>query len=116
VPALRADLAVHEPAGEPALARTCRDLLRAAGAPTRRGRGSAAVPPALRRLGITSREADVLALVTEGRTNAQIAAQLFLSTRTVETHVARLLAKTGTTGRAELRTWTAARGTGPEPP
>jgi DNA-binding CsgD family transcriptional regulator len=112
VPALRADLAAHEQAGEPALARTCRDLLRTAGAPTRRGRGSAPVPPALRGLGITSREADVLALVTEGHTNAQIAAQLFLSSRTVETHVARLLAKTGTAGRGELRAWSAAHGAG----
>ncbi len=116
VPALRADLAAHEQAGDPALARTCRDLLRAAGAPTRRGRGSAAVPPALRRQGITSREADVLVLVAEGRTNAQIAAQLFLSTRTVETHVARLLAKTGTAGRADLRVWTATHVGGQAPP
>jgi DNA-binding CsgD family transcriptional regulator/tetratricopeptide (TPR) repeat protein len=105
VPALRADLAAHEQAGDHAMARTCRDLLRVAGAPTRRGRGTSAVPPALRSLGITSREADVLALVAEGRTNAQIAAHLFLSPRTVETHVARLLAKTRAAGRAELREW-----------
>lgn len=109
VPALRADLAAHEQAGEQALARTCRDLLRTAGAPTRRGRGSAPVPPALRSRGITSREADVLALVAERLTNAQIASRLFLSQRTVETHVARLLAKTGTAGRSELREWTAAQ-------
>lgn len=105
VPALRVDLAAHEQAGEPGLARTCRDLLRAAGAPTRRGRGDSPVPPALRARGITSREADVLALVAAGLTNAQVAARLFLSPRTVETHVANLLAKTGTTGRAELRGW-----------
>ena len=35
VPALRADLAAHEEAGDAALARTCRDLLRRAGAPPR---------------------------------------------------------------------------------
>jgi hypothetical protein len=40
VPALRADLAAHEQVGDVGLARTCRDLLRAAGAPTRRGRGN----------------------------------------------------------------------------
>ncbi|GAA4803850.1 hypothetical protein GCM10023200_46450 [Actinomycetospora chlora] len=106
VPALRADLAVHEQgtdAGARALARTCRDLLRAAGAPTRRSGDG--VPPDLRRLGVTAREAEVLALVAEHRTNADIATRLHLSTRTVETHVARLLAKTGTTDRAGLRAW-----------
>ena len=107
---LRTDLAAHEQMGDPALARTCRDLLRVAGAPTRRGRGSAPVPPALRSRGVTGREADVLALVTGGLTNAQIAARLFLSPRTVETHVASLLAKTDTARRAELRAWASAHG------
>lgn len=109
IPALRVDLTAHEQAGEPELARTCRDLLRAAGAPTRRGRGVSPVPAALRARGVTSREADVLALVAAGLTNAQVATRLFLSPRTVETHVASLLAKTGSAGRAELRTWTAAQ-------
>jgi DNA-binding CsgD family transcriptional regulator len=46
---------------------------------------------------------DVLALLAEGLTNAEIAARLFLSPRTVDTHVAGLLAKTGARGRGELR-------------
>ena len=103
VPALRADLAEHERTGATALARTARDLLRRAGAPTRRGRGDSAVPPRLRALGVTSREMDVLALVADGLTNAQVAERLYLSVRTVETHVASLLAKTGAASRAELR-------------
>jgi DNA-binding CsgD family transcriptional regulator/tetratricopeptide (TPR) repeat protein len=105
VPALRADLAAHEASRDEALARICRTLLRRAGAPTRRGRGDAHVPPALRALGITSREVDVLGLVAEGLTNAQIAERLVLSPRTVETHVAHLLAKTRAAGRADLRQW-----------
>jgi DNA-binding CsgD family transcriptional regulator len=105
VPDLRAALSEHERADEPTLARTCRDLLRRAGAPTRRGRGDSAVPRELRAKGITSREMDVLTLVAEGRTNAAIAAQLYLSPRTVETHVANLLAKTGAANRTELRAW-----------
>jgi DNA-binding CsgD family transcriptional regulator/ketosteroid isomerase-like protein len=51
---------------------------------------------------VTSREVDVLSLVAAGLPNATIAAQLFLSPRTVETHVASLLAKTGAPGRAGL--------------
>jgi DNA-binding CsgD family transcriptional regulator len=105
VPLLRADLAAHEQAGAPGLARTCRDLLRRAGAPTRRRRAGAAVPPRLRARGITAREAEVLGLVVAGLTNAQIAERLFLSSRTVDTHVANLLAKTGAPGRTQLGSW-----------
>jgi DNA-binding CsgD family transcriptional regulator len=103
VAALRADLAAFERTGEQQLARTCRDLLRRAGAPTRRGRGATPVPPHLRGVGVTTREMDVLALVAQGLTNREIAARLFVSPRTVETHVANLLAKTGAASRAELR-------------
>ncbi|MFD0686192.1 ATP-binding protein [Actinomadura fibrosa] len=103
VPGLRAALAAFTAGGEPRLARTCRDLLRRAGAPTRAGRGRAAVPAALRAAGVTSREMDVLALVTDGLTNRQIAQRLFLSPRTVDTHVGNLLAKTGAADRTELR-------------
>lgn len=101
--------AAHEQAGDHALARTCRDLLRRVGVPTRRGRGAGPVPPRLRALGVTSRELDVLELVADGLTNAEVAARLFLSPRTVETHVASLLAKTGATSRAELRSWAGAQ-------
>ena len=103
VGALRADLAEHERLGDHQLARTCRDLLRRAGAPTRRGRGATPVPPALRAAGVTSREMDVLALVADGLSNAEVAQRLFLFPRTVETHVANLLAKTGSASRAQLR-------------
>ena len=100
---LRADLAVYERDGADRAARTCRDLLRQAGAPTRRGRGNAAVPPAFRAMGVTSREMDVLELLVAGLPNAEIAQRLFLSPRTVEAHVASLLSKTGVTDRNVLR-------------
>jgi DNA-binding CsgD family transcriptional regulator len=108
VPLLRGDLAEHERAGDLQLARTCRDLLRRAGAPTRRGRGTSPVPGALRAAGVTSREMDVLTLLSSGLTNAEIAARLYLSPRTVETHVASLLAKLGATDRGQLRSRVAA--------
>ncbi|MFC9975756.1 ATP-binding protein [Spirillospora sp. NPDC127200] len=108
VPGLRADLAWHEQNGCDALARRCRDLLRLAGAPPRRTRGTV-VPPRLRALGVTGREAEVLALVAEGLGNAQIAARLHLSVRTVETHVSHLLAKTEAPDRSRLRTYAPSR-------
>ncbi|HEX9032641.1 MAG TPA: helix-turn-helix transcriptional regulator, partial [Streptosporangiaceae bacterium] len=63
---------------------------------------SAQVPPQMRRLGITSREMDVFLLVARGCSNAEIAERLFISPKTVETHVASLVAKTGQAGRREL--------------
>ena len=103
---LRESLATFETNGHPALASRCRALLKDLGAPVpRKGRGdTATVPPALAALGITSREADVLALVAGGATNREVAERLFNSPRTVDKHVERLLQKAGTTraGLAEL--------------
>jgi len=44
---------------------------------------------------LTPRESQVLALMAEGRTNRGIAKQLWLTDRTVETHVANIIAKLG---------------------
>lgn len=52
--------------------------------------------------GISEREAEVLALVGQHRSNAEIAAQLFISVRTVETHVSSLLRKVGVPDRRAL--------------
>lgn len=46
-------------------------------------------------LGLTARQFDVLGLLAEGLTNAEIAERLFISPRTAEKHVAAVLAKTG---------------------
>ncbi|TVP68368.1 MAG: DNA-binding response regulator [Leptolyngbya sp. LCM1.Bin17] len=51
---------------------------------------------------LTSREQDVLALLSDGLSNAQIGDQLFLSPRTVEKYVSSLLRKTDTSNRSEL--------------
>ncbi len=50
--------------------------------------------------GLTSREVEVLGLVAEGMTSAQIASELVLSTRTVETHLTSIYHKLGVTSRA----------------
>jgi DNA-binding CsgD family transcriptional regulator len=50
---------------------------------------------------LSAREREVLALIAQGRTNAEIAAALVLSEHTVHRHVANLLAKLGCSKRAE---------------
>ena len=51
---------------------------------------------------VTPREAEVLRLLGEHLTNAEIAGRLYISQRTVETHVSSLLRKLGVTHRREL--------------
>jgi len=51
--------------------------------------------------GLTQREAEVLALVAEGRTNRQIGQALFITPKTASIHVSRILAKLGVAGRGE---------------
>ncbi|WP_217141808.1 LuxR family transcriptional regulator [Streptomyces sp. AC627_RSS907] len=52
-------------------------------------------------LGLTGRERDVLRLVADGRTNRQIAEELFISPKTASVHVSHILAKLGVSGRGE---------------
>jgi predicted ATPase/DNA-binding CsgD family transcriptional regulator len=52
--------------------------------------------------GISAREAEILTLIGEHRSNAEIGAELFISVRTVETHVSSLLRKLGAPDRRAL--------------
>jgi DNA-binding NarL/FixJ family response regulator len=80
-----------------------RRLLRERGMPVPRHRtASGAVPDALRARGITRREAETLALIAKGMPNTEIAEQLFISVRTVESHVSSLLTKLQVTTRVAL--------------
>ena len=51
--------------------------------------------------GLTPREREVLALLEQGRSNRQIAEQLFISGKTVSVHVTRILAKLGVHSRRD---------------
>jgi predicted ATPase/DNA-binding NarL/FixJ family response regulator len=59
--------------------------------------------------GLSAREQEIARLVAEGLTNKEVAAQLQLSVRTVESHVRHALAKLGLANRTQLATWARAR-------
>jgi DNA-binding NarL/FixJ family response regulator len=62
---------------------------------------AAGAPPPAAQLGLTRREAEVLALVAAGRSNRQIAQALFISPKTASVHVSNILAKLGADSRVE---------------
>lgn len=112
----RLELARTSAADAPELAR---EEARAAYETFRRlgaGRGMDAAAALLRDLGdgtragprahgdLTAREQEVLALVSQGMTNAQIARTLFISEKTAGHHVSRILSKLGVRNRAEAAT------------
>jgi len=59
-------------------------------------------PERLARAGVTEREAEVLSAVAERLHNREIADRLYISVRTVESHISALLRKLGVTDRAAL--------------
>ncbi len=73
-----------------------RELGRRRGVRGRRGR------PSVGWESLTETERQVVALLAEGMTNAEIAARLFISRRTVETHVSHVLGKLGLSSRVQL--------------
>jgi DNA-binding NarL/FixJ family response regulator len=100
--------------GAPRLADEAAALLRQLGDRTRdwprRSGGTAGV--------LTGREDEVLTLLVEGLSNADIAARLVISPRTAEHHVGNILAKLGLASRAEVAAFVVrrgARGTDPAP-
>ncbi|MFF8772290.1 AAA family ATPase [Kitasatospora sp. NPDC015120] len=85
------------------VAAACRTLLRRAGASVAQHRGGRdALPAGLRTCGVTVREYEVLVLLADRPGNQELARKLSISPRTVEKHLANLLAKTGRPDRAAL--------------
>ena len=82
-------LSVLDPAVHAAL------LAATSGAPT----ATQPNPPATLPDGLTPREAEILALICGGASNADIAARLVLSNHTVKSHINRIFAKTGSANR-----------------
>ena len=62
-----------------------------------------------RPLGLSLREAEIMSLIADGRSNGEIAAQLVLAEKTVKNHVNRIYAKLGAESRAAaIVQWTEA--------
>ncbi|MFI7635314.1 response regulator [Nonomuraea sp. NPDC049400] len=54
---------------------------------------------------LTDRELDVVRLIARGRTNQEVAAELFVSLSTVKTHLGSIFAKLGVRNRVEIAAW-----------
>ena len=71
-------------------------------------------PPPGPRQRLTRRETEVAALAARGLANKDIAAQLFLSVRTVEVHIGHILTKLSFRTRTQLAPWAHEEGLPPE--
>jgi DNA-binding NarL/FixJ family response regulator len=60
--------------------------------------------------GLTQRERAVAALLARGKTNREIAAELIVAPRTIETHVSSILSKLGFASRAQIAVWAMEKG------
>ncbi|MET8684966.1 AAA family ATPase [Streptomyces sp. NPDC004732] len=95
----RAGAVAHELGAAP-LATEITTLAGRARVPLRQDEEESAPSPAAA-LGLTARERDVLRLVAAGRSNRQIAQELFISPKTASVHVSNILPKLGASGRGE---------------
>ena len=64
---------------------------------------------------LTEREEEVLVTVARGRTNNEIAAELYISLSTVKTHLASIMTKIGARNRVEIAMWAHETGRFPTP-
>jgi DNA-binding CsgD family transcriptional regulator len=63
--------------------------------------GNSSATKAAGRSGLSSREAEIIALIAAGHTNGLIAQHLFLAEKTVKNHVNKIYAKLGAASRSD---------------
>ncbi|MEV0400834.1 response regulator transcription factor [Actinoallomurus sp. NPDC050550] len=88
---------------DPSVQRRLVDALASGGQSPRRRKGD--LPD-----GLTQREAEVLMLIADGKSNAEIAQELYISEATVKTHINNLFAKAGLRDRAQAVTYAYRKG------
>lgn len=64
--------------------------------------------------GITDRESEILALITQGKSNAEVAALTYLSPNTVKSYIRSVYRKIGVTSRTQAVIWGVAHGFSPD--
>jgi predicted ATPase/DNA-binding CsgD family transcriptional regulator len=67
----------------------------------------AGTPKRTNTMPLSKREVEIAELVAQGLSNKEIASRVFLSERTIETHVSNILDKLGVNSRVEISTWVA---------
>jgi DNA-binding NarL/FixJ family response regulator len=97
-PALLAEAVRAAHAGDALISPSVTVRLLARLAPARERPAGPAMP-------LSERETEVIKAIARGRTNQEIAAELFISLSTVKTHVASAQAKLGARNRVELAAW-----------
>ena len=60
--------------------------------------------------GLTHREREIAALIAQSKSNSEIATELVITKRTVETHIGNILAKLGFTSRGQIAAWAIRKG------
>jgi DNA-binding NarL/FixJ family response regulator len=82
--------------------------------PPRRGRSAVGLDWPGRTEGLTDRESEVLALITQGMSNAEIAELTFLSPNTVKSYIRTVYRKIGVGSRTQAVLWGVAHGFSPD--
>ena len=82
--------------------------------PPRRKGGASGLDWPGRREGLTDREAEVLALITQGKSNAEVAAQTYLSPNTVKSYIRTIYRKIDVASRTQAVLWGVANGFTPD--
>jgi DNA-binding NarL/FixJ family response regulator len=98
---LIAAIGTGSPPPAPTASPTLQDPTRLSPAPTPAYTRTPSPTPAPTPVGLTAREVDVLRLIAAGKSNLEIAKELFVSEATVKTHINHVFAKTGARDRAQ---------------
>jgi DNA-binding NarL/FixJ family response regulator len=82
--------------------------------PPRRGRSASGLDWPGRGEGLTDRESEILAIITQGRSNAEVAAMTYLSPNTVKSYIRTIYRKIGVTSRTQAVLWGVEHGFSPD--